>query len=44
MLSLLFNFLPMLKGNLHNVIQIISVIVITVIGIIIPFHGGGITI
>ncbi len=44
MLSLLLNSSSMLKGNLVNGIQNISVIIIAVIVIIIPLHGGGITI
>ena len=44
MLSLLFNSSSMLKGNLVNGIQNISVIIVTVIVIVIPLYGGGITI
>lgn len=44
MLSLLLNSSSMLKGKLFNDIQNISVIIIAVIVIIIPLHGGGITI
>lgn len=44
MLHLLFNSSSMLKGNLINGIQNISVIIIAVIVIIIPnIIGGGIT-
>jgi hypothetical protein len=41
MLSLLFNSSAMLKGKLNNGIKNISVIVIAVIVIIIPFIIGG---
>lgn len=34
----------MLKGKLYNGVQNIAVIIITVVVIIIPLHGGGITI
>jgi hypothetical protein len=44
MVSLPNNFHQMLKGNLGNGIQNISVIIIAVIVIIVPFYGGGITI